>query len=284
VKIATALLFISEKYGIGKSTAAYEIPRLLVGVDNAHLVTNKILERPFTGYLGNAHLIHLQEVHVNGHWNASAIANQLKGIVTDSVVNVHCKGKDDYDIPNRLLVTATSNYTDAMYITSRQDRRWGVFELVPARGYTPEEHRTYFNKIHHFLGGSRAAGVLRYLFARVDLAGFEPHNPPPLTLAKERMAFQSLAEEEQLITDAFNAQERPFHRDLFYMDEVRTLIHNETGKTASSQKAAKWIHKAIPDVQRLPLVRGAKGRVMAARNLPQWIGAPTSAILAELAK
>lgn len=284
VKIATALLFISEKYGIGKSTAAFEIPRLLVGWDNARMVTNEILERPFTGYLGEAHLLHLQEVHVNGHWNASTIANRLKGIVTDSTVNVHRKGKDDYDIPNRLLVTATSNYTDAMYITSNQDRRWGVYELVPARGYSAAEHRDYFNLIHKFLRSTRAAGVLRYIFSRVSLAGFDPQNPPPVTLAKARMAFQSLAEEEQLIQDAYDNRERPFHRDLFYMDEIRVMIHNETGKTISSQKAAKWLYKAVPDIARLQSVRGAKGRVIAHRNVEHWKTATSNEVLAELAK
>lgn len=283
-KIATALLFISEKYGIGKSTAAFEIPRLLVGWDNARMVTNEILERPFTGYLGEAHLLHLQEVHVNGHWNASTIANRLKGIVTDSTVNVHRKGKDDYDIPNRLLVTATSNYSDAMYITSNQDRRWGVYELVPARGYSATEHRAYFNLVHKFLRSTRAAGVLRYIFARISLTGFDPQNPPPITVAKERMAFQSLAEEEQLIVDAFNDRALPFHRDVFYMDELRVLIHSETGKTVSSQRAAKWLYKAIPGVARLQTVRNARGRVMCARNVAHWQAAGGPAVLAELAK
>lgn len=284
VKIATALLFISEKYGIGKTTAAYEIPQLLVGRDNARMVTNDILERPFTGYLGEAHLLHLQEVHVNGHWNASAIANRLKGIVTDSTVNVHRKGKDDYDIPNRLLVTATSNFTDAMYITSKQDRRWGVYELVPARGYSAEQHRAYFNLVHKFLHSGRAAGVLRYIFARVSLAGFDPQNPPPPTVAKERMAYLSLSDDEQIVAEAFTTGLAPFHRDLFYMEEIRLLLHNETAKHKSSQSISKWLGKVIPGMRQIKQVRGSKGRIFSARNHDKWDIAAPSDILTELSR
>lgn len=283
-KIATALLFISETYGIGKSTAAYEIPRLLVGRDNARMVTNEILERPFTGYLGEAHLIHLQEVHVNGHWNASTIANRLKGIVTDSTVNVHRKGKDDYDIPNRLLVTATSNFTDAMYISSNQDRRWGIYELRPTRGYNADQHRKYFNVIHRFLHSGRASGVLRYIFKRLSLAGFDPQNPPPMTVAKERMAYLSMSEDEQTVADAYTTGSHPFHRDVFHMDEIRLMIQAETGKLLSSQRISKWIGKVVPGVQNIKQVRLGAGRlqILCCRNHSRWKLASSERLQQEL--
>lgn len=286
IKIATALLFISETYGIGKSTAAFEIPRLLVGRDNARMVTNEILERPFTGYLGEAHLLHLQEVHVNGHWNASTIANRLKGIVTDSTVNVHKKGKDDYDIPNRLLVTATSNFRDAMYISSNQDRRWGIYELRPARGYTAQQHRTYFDLVHRFLHSTRSAGVLRYIFKRISLTGFNPQNPPPMTLAKERMTLLSMSDEEQIVANAFATGMTPFHRDVFHMEEVRMLVHSETNKMVSSQRIAKWLPKVIPDMETLRQIRHGKARmiVMSCRNHAYWRNASSSLLQQELTK
>lgn len=286
IKVATALLFISETYGIGKSTAAFEIPRLLVGRDNARMVTNEILERPFTGYLGEAHLLHLQEVHVNGHWNASTIANRLKGIVTDSTVNVHKKGKDDYDIPNRLLVTATSNFTDAMFISSNQDRRWGIYELRPARGYSAQQHRAYFDLVHRFLHSTRASGVLRYIFKRIDLSGFNPQNPPPMTVAKETMATLSMSDEEQVIANAFATGMTPFHRDVFHMEELRLLIQTETSKVISSQKIAKWLPKAVNGVETLRQIRQGAARmiVMCCRNHARWRLASPSLLQQELAK
>lgn len=286
IKVATALLFISETYGIGKSTAAYEIPRLLVGTDNARMVTNEILERPFTGYLGEAHLLHLQEVHVNGHWNASTIANRLKGIVTDSTVNVHKKGKDDYDIPNRLLVTATSNFTDAMFISSNQDRRWGIYELRPARGYNAVQHRAYFDLIHKFLRSGRAAGVLRYIFKRVSLVGFNPQNPPPMTVAKETMATLSMSDEEQVVAEAYRSGAAPFHRDVFHMDEIRHLVHSETNKFFSSQRISKWLPKAVPGAELVRQIRQGPARmwVMACRNHQHWKTASVNLIHQELSK
>jgi hypothetical protein len=288
VKIATALLFISETFGIGKSTAAYDIPRLLVGPQNARLVSNDLLEGRFTGYLGDAHLIHLQEVHVNGHWNSSKVANKLKAIVTDPTVSVEKKGQDDYNIPNRLVVTATSNYKDAMLISSKQDRRWGIYELRPNRGWVPGgvEARAYFNRIHAFLKSPRAAGVLRFIFNHISLAGFDPQNPPPMTLAKERMVGLSLSEDQAVVVDAFNGGSAPFHRDIFHMDEIRHLIQSETGKVLSRQRIQTWFKNVIEEADEVKQIRSGNGRlrVWAWRNHSKWRTASPHDIQQELAK
>ncbi len=287
VKIATALLFISEKYGVGKSTAALEIPKLLVGVHNTRVVGNEILERPFTGYLGEAHLLHLSEVHVNGHWNSSQVANRLKATVTDSTLNVHKKGKDDYDIPNRILVTATSNYTDAMYINSQQDRRWGLYELLPARGYTPEQHRTSFDLVHKFLASPRASGVLRFIFKRISLKGFNPQNPPPMTLAKDRMVSLSASDEIQAVTLAVREGAVPFHRDIFQLTELRDFVKHETGRVLSAPKLKAVVERVMPLAFDFGMIKNSNGvrlRAWAWRNQTKWSSAPTADIVAELAR
>lgn len=288
VKIATALLFISETYGIGKSTAAYDIPRLLVGPQNARLVSNDLLEGRFTGYLGDSHFIHLQEVHVNGHWNSSKVANKLKAIVTDPTLSVEKKGQDDYNIPNRLIVTASSNFEDAMLIASRQDRRWGIFELRPARGWVPggPEARVYFNKVHGFLKSPRAAGVLRFIFSHISLTGFDPQNPPPMTLAKERMARLSLSREQQVVLDAYDSGNSPFHRDVFHLDEIRNLIQTEIGKITSKQELAYWFRKVVPKANFVKQIRMGSGKmyVWAHANHAKWESATVNDITAELAK
>lgn len=288
VKIATALLFISETFGIGKSTAAYDIPRLLVGPANARLVSNDLLEGRFTGYLGDSHLVHLQEVHVNGHWNSSKIANKLKAIVTDPTISIEKKGQDDYNIPNRLVVTATSNFKDAMVISSKQDRRWGIFEVRPARGWVPggQEARIYFNRIHSFLKSPRAAGVLRFIFSHISLAGFDPQNPPPMTLAKERMVGLSMSEEQAVVADAAMNTAAPFHRDIFHIDEIRHLIQNETGKILSRQRVSIWFKNIIPDADLVKQIRSGTGRlsVWAWKNHDHWRQATPVDIQQELSK
>lgn len=288
VKIATALLFISETYGIGKSTAAYDIPRLLVGPTNARLVSNDLLEGRFTGYLGDAHLIHLQEVHVNGHWNSSKIANKLKAIVTDPTLSVEKKGQDDYNIPNRLIVTASSNFKDAMLIASKQDRRWGIFEMQPNRGWVPGgvEARAYFNKVHAFLKSPRAAGVLRFIFSHISLQGFDPQNPPPMTVAKARMVGMSLSDEQAVIVDAVLTGTAPFHRDIFHMEEVRNLINSECNKIISRQRIATWFNNVVPEAEEIKQVRSGTGRlrVWAFKNHEHWRQANPNEIMQELQK
>jgi hypothetical protein len=282
-KIATALLFISEKEGIGKTLALYDIPRLLVGVDNATKVTNDDLEGRFTGYLGNAHLLHLEEIHVNGHWSSSKIANKLKAVITDATVRVEQKGLDVYNIPNRLVVTATSNYNDAMFISSRQERRWGIYELSPDRAYSESQHRKYFDLIHRFLASDRAAGVLRFIFGRINLAGFNPQTPPPMTLAKQRMSVLSMSEECQVIHDAMANGLTPFHRDLFQIDEVRGLLKTELNKVVSSKWAAQQLLRVVPDAT-MTRTRIGQGvvRVWCWKNQSQWRGVIGDTIKKEL--
>lgn len=286
VKVATALLFISETYGIGKSTAAYDIPRLLVGPANARLVSNDLLEGRFTGYLGDAHLVHLQEVHVNGHWNSSKIANKLKAIVTDPTLSIEKKGQDDYNIPNRLIVTASSNFNDAMLISSKQDRRWGIFEMQPQRGWVAGgiEARAYFNKVHAFLKSPRAAGVLRFIFSHISLTGFDPQNPPPMTVAKERMVRMSYSEEQAIVAEAIKSGQTPFHRDIFHLDEIRNLIHGEMNKYVSRQRIAMWFKNIVPEAEMVKQIRLGNGRlsVWAHKNHDQWRQANPNDIQLEL--
>ena len=283
VKIATALLFISEKEGIGKTLALYEIPRLLVGIDNASAVTNDTLEGRFTSYLGNTHLLHLEEVHVSGHWSSSKIANKLKAIVTDGIVCVEEKGRDPYNIPNRLVVTATSNYLDAMHISSKLERRWGIYELAPARNYTPPQHRKYFDMIHRWLASDRAAGVLRYIFGNINLQGFNPQTPPPVTTAKQKMSVLSMSEECQVIHDSMMNQAPPFHRDLFQIDEIRGLLKTETSKVYSSKHAANCLIRVVPEAYPTRVRSGhAMLRVWCWREFEKWRGCAPEIIRAEL--
>lgn len=275
VKIATALLLVGT-FGVGKNIAALEIPRRLVGEQNTQMVSNKVLRSSFNDQIGRAHLLYFDEVHCNGHWDASDQANGLKSVVSDTTLEVHPKGLAAYNIPNRLVVTASSNYYDAMFL-QRLDRRWGVCEIAPNRGYSRDQARRYYDLIWKFLGSPRASGVLRWIFGRVDLTGFNPQNAPPITTAKLRMTELSDSAEANIIRDAFRNSDKPFDKDLFVLEDIRGMLNAEMGKTYSTHKVANITRDAI-GAQELGRINHHNRlvRVWCCRRFEIWKGKTTA--------
>ncbi len=274
-KIATALLLVGS-FGVGKNIAALEIPRRIVGEANAQMVSNKVLRSSFNDQIGRAHLLYFDEVHCNGHWDASDQANGLKSVVSDTTLEVHPKGLAAYNIPNRLVVTASSNYYDAMFL-QRLDRRWGVCEIAPNRGYNREQSRQYFDLVWRFLKSPRSPGVLRWIFNRVDLKNFNPQNAPPITSAKMRMTELSDSAETNIIREAFINNDKPFDSDLFLIEDVRGLLGAEMGKTYSTHKTAQIVQDAI-GAQELgrTVVRSRRARIWCCRRFEHWRGRPAT--------
>jgi hypothetical protein len=290
VKIATALLFVGG-FGVGKNTAAYDIPSIIVGCKNAQVISNKVLNSAFSDQLGKAHLVYLDEVHCNGSWQSQDQANNLKSLVSDRRLVVHPKGHAAYDISNRVVVTATSNYDDAMFLQTN-DRRWAVHEVKPVRACTPEQHRRYFNVLHRFLGSPRAPGVLRWIFGHVNLAGFDAQNPPPMTAAKTRMVESSRSPLEDEVVALFEDREAPFNRDLFTLEDLRFALRLRMPRFAdTSRKRLATIVKAEPiHAEKLtvrPRSTDARGKSIrpnywALRNADAWSDASNEDILRHL--
>ncbi len=276
IKITSAPLMVSREFGTGKTTAMYDIPAALVGQKNARKVSNKVLRSAFTDYLTGTQFLHFDEVHINGKWDSDDTANSLKDMVTGSTVEVHPKGLKPYNIPNRIFITATSNYEDAITLPSNDERRWGVYYLEPTRGYSKSQREAYFKVIHDWLDSSRGPGVLRYIFSRVDISAFNPHAPPPITASKLKMIEKSQANEIQILIDAHREQTGPFSREIFTNESVGQFLHSETGRTYDSLSVRGFIQRAVREskiVRDVRLSSGNKMRVWAHVNHQHWISA-----------
>jgi hypothetical protein len=297
VKIATALLFVGA-FGVGKNTAAFDIPRLIVGPKNAQVINGKVLASQFSDQLSRAHLVYLDEVHCNGNWQSQDQANNLKSLVSDKRLVVHPKGHAAYDIPNRVVVTATSNYEDAMFLQAN-DRRWAVHEVAPARGYSPEQHRQYFNLLHAFLRSPRAAGALRWVYGRLSLSGFDAQNPPPITAAKQRMIEASTSPLDAAVQELKDAGEFPFDREVLVITHLRNALmgHVHGLEKVSDYRLAQALRsigaRPLDEPKRLKVSQlpgahtfralDARCRVWVLKNFPVWRDASESAISRHIA-
>jgi Primase C terminal 2 (PriCT-2)/Family of unknown function (DUF5906) len=259
IKIDSAPLIVAPANGTGKTTLAGVIPRLLVGELNSQEVSNKTLKGSFSGYINGKHFLHFDEIHVNGKWDSDDTANALKNVITGKLVEVRPLYMNPFNIVNRVFVTATSNYEDAMSLPNDSERRWGVYAHTPP-ACSAEAKAAFFDRLYAFLESPRGAGVLRWYFmTQVDLSGFRPWAKPPMTNAKRFMIKKSQTKEVRILQDAIEEGIAPFDRELLLNEKVQQYLHSETSKTYSTYEVREFIAKALPEAVRLKQVRPASG-------------------------
>lgn len=283
-KITSAPLMISKEFGTGKTTAMYDIPKALCGDANSQMVSNKVLRGAFSDYISGKHFLHFDEVHINGKWDSDDTANSLKNLVTGTSVEIHPKGLKPYNIPNRIFITATSNYEDAMTLPSNDERRWGIYYLNPTRVMTSDQRKLYFKTLHDWLSGPRGPGVLRFIFNSIPLAGWNPKDAPPLTKSKLTMVEKSQLSEIQLIIDAYRNQDGPFGREIFTCEEVGQWLQTEVGKTYAGMNVRGFVKRALPDARVVREIRSGKGkmRIWALTNPEHWTACSADEVRDEL--
>lgn len=244
IKIESAPLIIGEP-GSGKTTLAFAIVRRLVGTQNALLVDNETLKGTFNGHAGDKHVFYFDEIKVQGRWDSEDIANSLKNLVVGETMLIHPKFLTPFELPNRMFITATSNYDDAMHLSSDKERRWGVYEHFPP--HSTAAMKKFFVAFHDWMKGPRGPGVLRWYFSQVDLTGYSPHDEPPWTDAKGTMVEQSQCREVQSIVAAMKNGEAPFAGALTTRLLVQNFLHSQTGKTYTTEEAGKHLSKSSPE-------------------------------------
>lgn len=266
VKITSAPLLFSQETGTGKTTMMYEIPARLVGVHNCTMVTNAELESSFSDFLARKHMLHLDEIFMGGMKAAAAAANQFKPIVTNSRIKVHPKGLAGYDITNRLVITACSNYPNALYL-SDYDRRWAVHEVTAGK-----MDKVFAEEFYSFMMGPRGPGVLKHIFLNIPTTDFKHNADAPMTHEKRAMIESSRTDEEATVKGALENYLGPFEQDVFLADTVLPWIESETGRKCSARRLQFILGGIDPRIKYFKRLRWGKSllRVWCCRNWDKW--------------
>jgi hypothetical protein len=165
-----------------------------------------------------------------------------------------------FDIRNRLQITATSNFDDALQIDNN-DRRWAVCELQdPIKEQDAIE-------LYAFLNSERAPGVLRHIFGAVDLVGFNPTARAPTTVAKVTMIRAGIGQWESTIIERMAMGLPPFHRDIFQVQNAFEELAGKNGPPSAHAMRA-MLTKAPFNCQHLE--RQGRHRMYAWRNIKLW--------------
>jgi hypothetical protein len=223
VKIRAAPLLISAETGTGKNTIMRVMPEILFGAKYVRTMSGDVLGGQFNGPLGSTWWLYLEELQAGTNKaDRTRVTNKLKGWITDDALEIHMKGKEPFEIRNRVQPGATSNFDNALALDNN-DRRWAISEMLD-KPLTPQESAD----IYDFLLSPRAPGVLRQVFLNTDIAGFDPSARAPESGAKRTMISASLGAWESQLIDLMVNRAAPFDRDLFTLQDVLASLPNSS--------------------------------------------------------
>jgi hypothetical protein len=258
-KIQSAPLLVSATQGTGKNTLMKILPETLFGSRYVRSMSGSVLAGQFNGAIGQTWWLYLEELRAGvNKADRAHTTNKIKGWITDNTVEVHKKGLEAYDIRNRIQVTATTNFDDALQLDNN-DRRWAIGEMLGP--LSPAESLDLYG----FLLSDRAPGVLRYIFRRVDTSGFKPTARAPETFAKKEMIVAGLGSWESKLVEAMVAGDQPFHHDVFRLKDVSDFM---IGQGLSSHALGRLLRR--PPFNAQSLLNGRNQRLWAWRNVAIW--------------
>lgn len=266
VKIQSAPLLYSAETGTGKNTICNVIPQLLYGQQWVRTISGNVLASQFNDTVGETWWLYLEELR-SGASKPERIAttNKLKAWITDNVIEVHPKGLKPFNIRNRIQVTGTSNFDDAIQLDNN-DRRWAVGEM-----HDVIAERDAID-LYAFLNSDRAVGVLNYIFRNTSIAGFNPNARAPTTVAKVAMIRAGIGAWESLLIESMVQGRAPFDKDLFRMQDAYEAL---VGRGPVSQHLMRSVLTKSPFLcEQMP---NGRNRLYAWRNIEKWRKQPDSA-------
>jgi len=277
VKIRSCPLIWSAATGTGKSTLLSTIPRELVGRQYHQEVDYVALEEKFNGYLRDRWVISLKEFKAGTKAERVAIAQRLRPWITDDYISIREMRTDTYTVPNRFVLTATSNESDAAPI-DEDDRRWGVYEL-PSAPITADEVNEI---IVGYFNGPRARPTLLHYFQNVSLTGFNAAMRPPNTASRKAMIEASLTHYEETLLEAYEQQAGPFVRECCMVQEVQDYLRQRNVFVPTGHTLGRWMrkHGGVQRQVRDPQQRSFRVWIM--RNTAYWEGVTPVQILAHV--
>ena len=162
--------------GTGKTLVGHTLERIYGS--NYTEVTERELHGNFNGW-AECKQFALGDEITGG--DKRAVAEYLKGIITQKFIRINTKFVREYTVPDCLNWYFTSNHPDAFFIEDK-DRRYFVNEV---RGLPKD--RAFYRRYDAWYRSTEGAGALFHHLLHLDLAGFDPMEHAPQTDSKLEM-------------------------------------------------------------------------------------------------
>lgn len=211
------------------------------------------------------------------------VADRLKAMITQEQIRVDAKYVPLISLPDCLNYYLNSNHLDTVLIEDK-DRRYFIHEV---KG--PPLTLAWATSYMRWRDAEGGAAALHYHLLHLPLAGFDPHAPAPMTLAKAMMIEAGLSDVGvwvRRVRDDPDALLRlgdaKLSGDLWTNGELLHLFDPEGRTRVSANGLGRELTRAgiLHAAQGMPVPTATRGsaRLYAVRNGTLWYGAsPTRA-------
>ena len=202
-KINWALL-LQGAQGVGKSYFAVVMQNLLGLM--ARNVEPMALSGRFTAWAHGALLAVIEEIRISGE-NRFELIDRLKPFVSNNVVQIEEKGRDQRTVPNFQTYLLLTNHKDALPVNENDRRYAPIFSRVQSEEQLFKElggrlgADAYFTKL--FDDSERRADALAWFLRNWKISeGFSAKGRAPQTSAREEMIALGVSPDRSMIEDA----------------------------------------------------------------------------------
>lgn len=213
--------------GDGKSFFAFLLSAVM-GAPNVRMGNAHILEGSFTGWAEGQCVMAIEEIRLIGH-NRYDVLNRVKPFITNSVIEIHPKGRNPYNVENTTNYLLFTNYRDAMPLSENERR----FLVLFSQWQTADDLRTFkmANPDYYFeLYGAldESAPALRYWLLQHELSeDFNPRGDAPITQSFNYMVKAAQPDEIKLVEELIESCEYPdISHDLLNITMLQGIAMN----------------------------------------------------------
>ena len=227
VKIQWAIV-LQGVQGDGKSLLA-EMMQHVLGLTNVRTMNPQTLESNFTGWAVGQCMTFIEELKINNSLKYD-ILNNMKPYITNTAIEVTCKGKDPMVAINTTNYFALTNFKDAIPIDDN-DRRYCILfsqwqnkdKLIAWMDENPNHYHDLYEAMRDNIGE-----LLEWLSSYEIPQSFLDMKRAPITTAKNTMINMSKSDGYLLVEDALNE---------FEGDQINDQVVNVTKLVSLSENA-----------------------------------------------
>jgi hypothetical protein len=282
IKINHALV-LGGAPGIGKDTLLAPV-RIAVGHWNVQNVAPIELLGNFTGFR-KAVILTISEARDLGDVNRPQFYEHLKTTIAapPEVLRVNEKHTQEYYVPNVVGVIITTNYKAGGIYLAAEDRRhfvcWSQLEL-------DSFPRNYWDRLWNWFDAGGYSDVAAYLM-QLDLAAFNPKEPPPKTEAFYQIVSASQAPENAELANVLMSMGLPVIvvlEQLWGLDADADFSKHLRDRR-NRRMISRWMEQCGYDVIRNPDAKDGLWRVGGKKQLVYYRrGTPIKTVHQEIQK
>jgi hypothetical protein len=215
--------------GDGKSSMI-ELLAATMGAPNVRPVSSRTLESDFTDWAHGCAVICVEEMRQIGH-SRFDVMNNLKPYITNSVVEIHPKGKAAFSAPNTANYLLLSNHLDGAPIGDGDRRFMFLSSAIDASMARKLSADGFFARLHDVL--TQHPGALRRWLLEWPLSPeFDANGRAPATELKRMVIELSRSETELAARDALEQGSRGVHPKVVSSWHLARRLRAELGEDA----------------------------------------------------